>query len=564
VLQILFMCRTGILCLLLAWQCSSYAAEPAPTPSHVVGLQVDLVLRGGNLTAVVGDEELTLQNLKPGSSPVRLGGVNFSSASDGGIQYSSGFQISIGSPDIKGWRVQVAQNVSVNIKLDFQGGGVAVSSPLGAGGAAFLICDDGGQVQLKPGAKGQVDFFKNGCYMFKGSGNLVAINADGQYFNFLIPGTTMTGGPMQLQKDGGGKEYWERPSPTASLKLSGTPGKDLKIALEGGVNYNPQDNHSTISIGSTGAKIDFSANPDGSLKFNVGKGKFEIKMDGVPGLVVTATSGQSASMTWDKERKLADIKNLSPEAIQVTTPGRSFAVVGSSVEFQFSMVAQGIFSATSSGGDVQIYNAEGNPVANVQTGGLMMPTKQLLVGLTSGEGIRMRLNWDNGQPLQASSSLAVAQLQPGTEKIITFGSDGKAKITYSAGGFMTLEALRSSFQLVIDALHGMTIHVVEGDSVSLTLDLKKGTFTVKASQDNINDVAVETENGYSPVLQAARALNFNIGEDGGLLASSAGQVLFFAGGPTDPITGGLIPPTPATQVTDGLVPPPQPVVSVIR
>jgi len=284
-------------------------------------------------------------------------------------------------------------------------------------------------------------------------------------------------------------------------------------------------------------------------------------------MIVTATSSQSATMSWDKIRKLADVKNLSDEPIQVALPGRSFAVVNSSVEFQFSMVAPGIFSAVAAGGDVQIYNSAGNPVANVEAGGLLLDAKQLTAGLTSGLGIRMRLNWDNGQPLQAYSALAVAQLQPGTEKIVNFGSDGKAKITYSAGGFMTLEAIRSNFKLVIDAVHGLSIDVVEGDSVSLTLDLKKGTFTIKAGEDNINDIAVETENGYSPTLQASRALNFNIG-DGGLIATSGGQVLFFAGGPTDAITGGLVPPSPGTQITDGLVTPPatplQPPASVIR
>jgi hypothetical protein len=570
-------------CLLVAWLLCSHATDSAYAQSGGAGGQVVLSSQGGVLTATIGDQSIPLNNLQPGGTASTLGGVSFSATKDGGVQISGQSAVLISSPDIKGWKAQAPQNVPISLNLNFQTQSVAVSVPPGAGGSGTLTCDDGGQAELKSGAKGQLDFFKGGSYLFTGSGNLSVVNSDGEPQNFLIPGSSMTGGPAQLQKNSDGKEYWSKPSPSALLSLSGVPGVNLTIVAEGGGTNSAKKDGPTVVTTSQGASITFTPQPDGSLAWQVGKGQFHIAVDGIPGTTVTATSGQSASMTWDTSRKLLDVKNLSSEPIQTSMPGRSFAVVNSSVEFQYSMVTPGIFSLASAGGDVQVYNGDGNSVANVESGGLLLNAKQLLAGLTSGRGIRMRLNWDNGQPLQAYSSLATAELKPGTERVITFGKDGKAKITYSSGGFMILEAIRSNFQLVIDAVHGMTIDVVEGDKVSLTLDLKKGTFTVKTGADNINDVSVKTENGYTPVLQAARALNFNISEQGGLIASSGGQLLFYSPTPNTPNSGGLSPPppgqdngggsptpSPSTPISQGLIPPPpnspppQPIVSVIR
>jgi hypothetical protein len=171
----------------------------------------------------------------------------------------------------------------------------------------------------------------------------------------------------------------------------------------------------------------------------------------------------------------------------------------------------------------------------------------LRAGLSSGNGLVLRLTWDNGVPLQVSADQVFASIQPGEERVIKLGREGIAKISYSAGGFVLVEAVQGNFKLVVSAVHGLEIDLVEGDIVALTLDLKKSTFTIKAGDQNVNDVAVTTESGYSPVLEASRALNFNIGKNGALLASSGGQPLFFAAGGPDVLTDGLKPPPPYGQ-----------------
>ncbi len=522
------------------------------------GSKVQLVTRDGGLSAIVDNQEVSLHNPNSASNRVQVHGVDFSPAQGGGIEISSSAgQVSISSSEAKGWRAEIPQSVPVEIKADLKNGQIELSMPKGNGGAGFLLCDDGSQIELKGGAKGHLDLLSNGAFVFKGSGNIMALDADGHAVNLSVPGASMTGGALQLRvdgkdADGKDKSHWERPGAAMSLTIEGMQGGELKISADGGKMYT-----APTTIETPTGSIGFKLNADGSLNVSAAKGKFQILVSGVPGFMVTATSGQQAQLLWDKSKKLAEIKNLCSEPMQVSLPGRSVAVVEPNVEFQYALVAKGIFSTAAAGGRVKLYNGNGNDVGSVETGGMLLDSKRLIAGLTSGAGIRLKMNWDNGQPLQAFSALAFAQVEPGSERIVSFGSDGRAKIMYSAGGFLTLEALRSNFQLVIDAIHGLTINVVEGDKVSLTLDLKKGTFTLKTGADNINDVSVETENGYSPVLQADRALNFNIGDLNGWVIGANGEINpDNPSSPTSPFTSGLLPPSPSTPFTEGLIPPP--------
>jgi hypothetical protein len=366
----------------------------------------------------------------------------------------------------------------------------------------------------------------------------------------------MADGPLVLRKPAGGSEYWERLSPTMSLKISGSPTEDLLIKNGKDVVYKTGDTNSAINFENLGATIRFKEKSDGSLSWKVDKGDFRISIDGILGMITTADSGDAALMTWSKTRKMVDVKNLFDEPFRVALPGRSFAVVHYPADFQFALVGPGIFSAAAAGGDVHLYNGNNQEISNLQAGSLMLDVKTLRAGLTSGNGLVMRMTWDNGVPLEVVADNAFAAIQPGTERVIKFGSEGTAKVSYAAGGMMSVEAIRSNFKLVIESVHGIEIDLVEGDIVSLTLDLKKATFTVKTDERNVNDVAVTTESGYSPVLEAARALNFNIGKNGALLASSGGQPLFFASGTGDIPTKALNPPPPFNQNDQtGSVPP---------
>ncbi len=517
------------------------------------GSKVELVTRDGGLAAIVDNQEVSLQNLNSASDAVQVHGVRFSPGEGGGVQISSrASQVTIRSSEARGWRAEVPQNVPVGIQADLKNGQIGLSMPQGIAGMGFLLCDDGSQIELKGGAKGHLDLLANGSFVFKGSGSISAIDSDGHAVNLSVPGASMTGGALQLVVDGKDKEgkdksHWERPSAVTSLAIEGWQGNELKISGDGGKMYT-----APTTVETPTGSIAFQLNADGSLNINAAKGKFQIMVSGAPGFMVTATAGQRARLVWDKSKKLAEIKNLCSEPMQVFLPGRSVAVIEPNVEFQYAVAAKGIFSTAAAGGHVRLYNRDGKDVGTVETGGMLLDSKRLTAGLTSGQGIRLRLNWDNGQPLQAYSALAFAQLQPGSERILSFGTDGKAKLTYSAGGFLTLEALRSNFQLVIDAVHGLTINVVEGDKVSLALDLKKGTFTLKTGPDNINDVSVETENGYSPVLQADRALNFNIGDLDGWVIGANGEIN--PNSPTAPFSNGLLPPSETTLLTEGLIP----------
>ncbi|MDB6039479.1 MAG: hypothetical protein JWM99_3320 [Verrucomicrobiales bacterium] len=538
---------SGAFVCLALWLVTAHAAETVPSVNKKAKQKVLFGIQNGALTASVGGREASLKNLKFGWPDIELGGVTFRSAPEGKMEIFSDADVVLESPEFKGWSAELPQKVSIGFSLDIARRRLGIVMPLQAIRSLLVFCEVGGQIELKSGAKGQIDFFNNGSYLFKGLGDIIAINSDGQKFDFRLPGSSMDDGPLLLKKPEGGKEYWERASPTIALNISGTPREDLVIKAGKNVIYKTGAENSEVYFDSIGAKISFTEKPDGSLRWKVDKGDFRISIDGILGMITAADSDDEAVMTWNKARSMADVKNLSAEPFRVSLPARSFAIVNFSAEFQFAQVGSGIFSTAAAGGDVHLYNGNGLEISNLQAGSLLMNTKTLRAGLSSGNGLVLRLTWDNGTPLQVSADQAFAAIQPGEERVIKFGREGIAKISYAAEGFLLVEAVQSNFKLVLSAVHGLEIDLVEGDMVALTLDLKKSTFTIKAGDQNVNDVAVTTESGYSPVLEAARALNFNIGKNGALLASSGGQPLFFAAGGPDVLTDGLRPPPPYGQ-----------------
>ncbi len=551
---------------LLAFLClfSGMGAESSVAPANTPGRKVRLYKQAGDWMAEIGGKQVSLKGLTIGGTPVTLNGVSFAAAANGGFQILSDADVSVQCSDIKGWSAVLPADVTSTLQLDTDKQRVALAMPPGSTKSGYLFCDVGGKVELKAGAQGQLDFFKNNSYLFKGSGPLIAVNDDGLPVDLTVPGSTMSGGALVMSKDADGREHWDRTSPTTAVKVSGTPGTDLEINI-GGTIYKPVDGNVSITVPDTGATIKFTEKTDGSVSWIVDKGDFRVSVAGVPGMTVFAESGDAANMSWDAGRKMAQVINNTSQPLDVAMPGRSTAVVSSSTQFQYSIPARGIFSTASSGGNVSIYNGDSKKISDLPGGNLLLDAKTLTAGLTSGNGLLMRLAWDNGVPLNANSDYLSAQVQPGTEKILKFGTDGEAKLTYAAGGFLTVEAIRSNFKLGVEAVHGLSIDLVEGDTVSLTLDLKKETFTVKAGEQNVNDVAVETQNGYTPVLEAARALNFNLGQQGAMLASSGGQPVFFQSAPGDPTSQNLTPPPPysGTDQTQ-LTPPNQQPVSPSR
>jgi hypothetical protein len=553
---------SSFVCLAL-WLIPAYAGETGLVANKKVIKKVLFGIQNGALTASVGGREASLKNLKPGGPEIEVGGLTFRTSPEGKMEISSEADVVIESPEFKGWSAELPQNVSIGFSLDIIHRRLGIVMPLQTIRSVLIFCELGGQIELKSGAKGQIDFFKNGSYLFKGFGDIIAINADGQKFDFRLPGSSMDDGPLVLKKPDDGKEYWERASPTISLTISGTPGEDLVIKAGKDVVYKTGAENAEVYFDATGAKIAFTEKSDGSLRWKVEKGDFRISIDGIAGMITTADSGDEAVMTWNKARSMADVKNHSPEPFRVSLPARSFAIVNFSAEFQFAQVGSGIFSTAAAGGDVHLYNGNGVEISNLQAGSLLTDTKTLKAGLTSGNGLVLRLTWDNGVPLQISADQAFAAIKPGEERVIKFGREGIAKISYSAGGFMTVEAVRSNFKLIVSSVHGVEIDLVEGDIVALTLDLIKSTFTIKAGDQNVNGVAVATESGFSTILEAGRVLNFHIGKNGALLASSGGRPQFFAAGGPDVLTGGLNPPYPYGQNDfTGLNPVKQPPVSV--
>ncbi len=183
-------------------------------------------------------------------------------------------------------------------------------------------------------------------------------------------------------------------------------------------------------------------------------------------------------------------------------------------------------SATAAGGVVKMFGSDGVQIADFNTGGQVFDLAK--VGRGAGKGLLMRLSWDNGSPLEASGAAAYAKLNPGQEQPIKYGKEGEAELTYQEGGFLSVQAQQNKFKMKIQGLNGISVELDEGDKVSFTLDLKKGTFVITTDPDNQGQVIVDTGSDFAPVMNGGKAMNFNVGNDGSLVATSGGQLLYYS------------------------------------
>jgi hypothetical protein len=316
-----------------------------------------------------------------------------------------------------------------------------------------------------------------------------------------------------------------------------------------------------------GASIHFSIDPvTGTLSWRALKGEFLISVDGVPGWKAVAVSDGAGEMHWDSKLRMVDMRNTSQDAMVVSLPTRTFGVLSPSSSFHYAAVGEAITNAslglagvssyaTAASGKVGVYNSNNRKTYDLGEQNLLfvggLPTRLNL----SGSRLPVQLSWDNGAPLFVAENQEHNMLKPGTQKVLKYGPDFHLGFVYSEGGTLKVTAVEGNFRLIIQRVNGLVVDLEEGCKVTLTLDLKKGTFVVRTDPTNPAALALALDNG-SPIsaMDADRYLNFNIAEDGSLFGDSGdGHVLFFDYAGADPSTvsfsqsipGSLLPPPPA-------------------
>jgi hypothetical protein len=436
---------------------------------------------------------------------------------------------------LSGFEVDLAQNVSVAFRVNNRKQTAVVEATQDNLRPVIVRFIEGGHLEMKAGAESRIEFFANKSFMVRGTGEALAVNGDGHKTKLSDPGAFMAGGALVLLKNKAGVETLQRVSPIINVKVSGTLGTSVKISAGGYDLEATGKGKQTLRVPELSGVMTFEdLQNEAGLYVHVEKGELNLTVEGISNWSTHLSTDQSARIIWNRIERTVDVKNLSVTPLFVQLPAQNFVELGSGGLLQYTAMPGRNYATAASGADARMFSRDGTFSMNLRDANQLFSANRG-EGPSRKPGLPIHLNWDTGAPLGLTSPVDYAELKPGSEHVVRFEGEGEATIYYTDGGWLNIEASEHKFTLVIAALNGLLVNLEAGDTVSMILDKRKGTFTLKAGIDNSYGVDVDTLNGFAPIVDANKAINFNVRKDGSVTASVGGLLVNFDPPDLDPL-----------------------------
>ena len=468
--------------------------------------------------------------------------------------------------DATGLVMKLGEGDDISLELNPEERTLSMASAEGndlVGGISVTLPDNG-LVTMGSGSRLRYDYYPNGSYAINGTGALRAKNSAGAPVNINEHLPPMIGGPLVNFVDAQGIDRLRRATPKLSFVMERGPEGRIQIRSTslniGSISFqdptsskvgvevkldpypippNPSEtillnntvvldpnrtNDLTFSNGSTLRLTQVGAS--NIIKWEVPKGLFEIGVDNVDGVRYVGETGSSGIVRWNEGINRADFRNANPEQnLIVALPTNAYATVPPEGEVLVSTVPNtNFFTASGVGAEVIVYNRFSAKSWSLKDGSIPFRSGQPLseMPVLSTAEKKIILNWDIGEDLRVGGVASPVAMRPASDGILNVGNSHQVGISYTENGELQIESVQGSFNLSIAALNGMEVEVREGDQVSMSLDLRQGTFRVASSANNSGNVGILTGDGSVPDLDVGNALNFNFDDIGNFGASADG------------------------------------------
>jgi hypothetical protein len=442
----------------------------------------------------------------------------------------------------------VEDDAQASFEFDFRRALVRFHTPTNKAEPIQLQFDDGGNALIHPGTSACLDRLYDDSYYFFGKGSLIGTNSDGQTIPIAAISTALLGGPLP-PPDPARTNRIARLLPPIDVKITGSLGAPLLVEVgTNSLQLSPGEIESASFT--NGSHIEFTYDVSQLyLRWRVDKGYFRVTVVGIDGWKAITWVDQWGEIQWNPAYRLIHLRNLSASSpILVTQPNRTLTVVQPKASYQYAYVKPGTFTTSASGGSVVLHNLDSRESFSLRDQNLVFVS-----GRASGQrGDRpvsssfqsLSLIWDHGAPAELTGMSRNASILPKEEKLIVFDEHTKVLVRHTDGGELIIKSLEGSYRLTLPDLNGISIDLPDGQETVLRLDLKKGTFVIMADPENSEDVKVATVDGFAPPLPPSTAMNFNIGKNGSVTATSNGKVVFYESAgvaPSGTIPGTRIP-----------------------
>lgn len=434
-----------------------------------------------------------------------------------------------------GWGSKVDLGATCLIHADFIRQIIDLTTPAGNTNAVVLRFHDGGKASMGNGSTLRYDEFKDRSYYVAGNGKVTAENADGQTMQLLSFVPPMTGGPLVEETGADGVKRTRRLSPIVMARGAGELLEKIQVGLEKFQFEFEREGQKTVTLTNGTTAVIYMSPDRTALRWRVTKGYVKFGMEQIRCWQAQILTDQKADFQWDSTNLMVDTHNGSDADIFpanrdiLCTLSRSItASTGPGGTFQYALLDDcDKFIASGYGGQVHMHNLRTGSGFDLPEGTVQFRNGALVTSGAGGQKPEVKMAWQDGSPLQISSSQGSVSVDPGGKQTLTIQGHGELGINYSGSGVVGVESQQGEYVLLPKILQDWRFEVGANDTVTFTLDTQKGVFTVHSQVGNNNPVNVGSPDGFNPVLYPDSTLTFVLGPTGLTLGRTDGTIVFY-------------------------------------
>ena len=483
--------------------------------------------------------------------------------------FSRRYEIILSSPAADGFAAKLPVGKPTGIQGD-PSGNIRILPQDGGSEPVVMRFPDGGRAEVADGASCRYETIGDGQYLFFGSGDVYALNAEGQPVALSPYGSPMAGGPVVRETRSVGETYFRRSRPVASVEVHGFDDEgSFVVAIDGVRTPFSGDGPHLIRSGS-GATVELTVDSArGAFSYSVPRGDARITIAGIPGWEARGVPGDSvgakpgavnAEVSWNAGSKIVDIENLSGDGgVVVGLPAETSVRLAPGALFQYSHSSGSTYSTSATGAPVTLFSQVTGTTTDLTLANLIvksgLPIRPDSL-VASGASQNVRVAWQPGSMLVIKVGEETFTMPPGSEEALVLASGGRFDVTYDERSEIGFSSGAGAYVVETSSFQTWKISVPEGQQLGMSKSINRDIFTISASPENYTTLQVQGTEGPFPLLYPGAVMNFISGRDPTLISANSGVTIFYESAGSGPQQTLAMIPEPRWPSKPGTTPPP--------
>lgn len=539
---------TALLCWAGAAPCGFAVDGPVAPVTNLVRLQFS--------TNSAGE---TIVRHANGATPITKA-TNFVNATQlaatKGAQYSvipEDATLELSSEQFPGWEAELLPKQSLAFGFNFPNRTLNLQTSDLNRMPVKLAFPDGASVEMDGNADGRLEFMDDGTYAFFGAGSMRGLNADGAPVRFGNVFPPLFGGQLIAPATNNPMGRFQRATPVNPLLFVGQIETGISVRI-GKESFKLQPGVEQLISSTNGAKIAVKLNPQTrTVDWTVQRGLFRVNVDNFSCWKALGAPGQSASMQWDTNGVMMEIKNkgavgaFQPTVLVNLNPSLNVAV-GNSATFQYGRTGDcSTFVASAAGGETTLYNAATGRYIRLDEGNMSIVSgspDRAALELMAIHKTPLRLGWSSDDQVEIKGPGGVCTVGVDGEQNFEAEGGTDVKVTYGGKDKLNIRATSGAIAVTPEFMPSIAIEIGEASGVTLGYDRGSDIFRVAAQPGNLSPVGVRTATGFYPQAGEGSRLTFVVNRSSFGAASADGELVFTetaGAGPVAASQGGAIP-----------------------